>query len=82
MSFHSMTDLFMQLGLAADEESIASFIHEHQLPADIRLCDAPYWTDSQRQFLLEQFKAEASWIIIVDQLNESLHEDAVGQQSI
>ncbi|MDO9478493.1 MAG: DUF2789 domain-containing protein [Pseudohongiella sp.] len=82
MSFHSMTDLFMQLGLASDAESIASFIHSHQLPAEVRLCDAPFWTESQRQFLTEQFRADASWIIIVDQLNESLHEDAVKQQSL
>jgi hypothetical protein len=82
MSFHSMTDLFMQLGLASDAESIARFIHTHQLPTDIRLCDATFWTESQRQFLLEQYKADASWIIIVDQLNESLHEDAVKQLSI
>lgn len=82
MSFHSMTDLFMQLGLASDAESIARFIHKHQLPTDVRLCDATFWTESQRQFLLEQYKADASWIIIVDQLNESLHEDAVRQQSI
>jgi hypothetical protein len=82
MSFHSMTDLFMQLGLASDPESIARFIHEHQLPSDVRLCDAPFWSESQRQFLLEQFKADASWIIIVDQLNESLHEDALRQQLI
>jgi hypothetical protein len=82
MSFHWMTDLFMQLGLASDAESIANFIKQHQLPADVRLCDAPFWSESQRQFLLEQFKADASWIIIVDQLNESLHEYAVKQQSI
>ncbi|MDP3517916.1 MAG: DUF2789 domain-containing protein [Pseudohongiella sp.] len=82
MSFHSMTELFMQLGLASETESIASFMQSHQLPADVRLCDAPFWSESQRQFLMEQFKADASWIIIVDQLNESLHENAVKKQSI
>ena len=79
MPIPSMTDLFMQLGLESDEKSIDTFIQTHQLPADVQLRDAPYWTDSQRQFLVEQFKADAAWIIIVDQLNESLHEDSVQQ---
>ncbi len=82
MSFHSMIELFMQLGLESDEKSIAYFMLTHQLPVGVRLCDAPFWTESQRQFLVEQFKADASWIIVIDQLNESLHEDAVKKQSI
>ena len=43
--------------------------------------DAPYWSDAQRQFLAEQLKADASWSIVVDQLSESLHEDAVRQRA-
>jgi len=39
--------------------------------------DAPYWNDAQRQFLSEQIKRDALWAIVVDQLNESLHADAV-----
>jgi hypothetical protein len=72
-----MTNLFLQLGLLADEQSIEDFIRTHQLPADSRLTDAPFWTDGQRQFLQEQLHADAPWALIVDQLNESLHEDAV-----
>lgn len=72
-----MTNLFLQLGLDADEASIAQFIKENQLPTHIHIADAPYWTDAQRQFIKEQLAADASWAIIVDQLNESLHEDAV-----
>ncbi|MDO8907803.1 MAG: DUF2789 family protein [Pseudohongiella sp.] len=81
MPIPSMTELFMQMGLESDEKSIENFIQSHQLPADVKLADAPYWTDSQREFIIEQFKADAAWIIIVDQLNECLHEDAVKQQS-
>lgn len=76
-----MTNLFLQLGLPAGEDEIAHFIRTHQLPADVLLCDAPYWNDGQRQFLAEQLKADAKWAIIVDQLGESLHEDAVRQQT-
>lgn len=72
-----MTNLFLQLGLPADEQSIAEFIRTHQLPVDTRLPDAPYWTEAQRQFLREQWQDDAPWALIVDQLNESLHEDAV-----
>lgn len=72
-----MTNLFLQLGLDADEAAIAQFIKTHQLPTDIGLAQAPYWNDAQRQFLTEQIKDDAAWAIVVDQLNESLHEDAV-----
>ncbi|MGE4340748.1 MAG: DUF2789 domain-containing protein [Pigmentiphaga sp.] len=72
-----MTNLFLQLGLDASESGIAEFIKNHQLPADQELVDASYWNDAQRQFLAEQLKADAAWAIVVDQLNESLHEDAV-----
>lgn len=71
-----MTNLFLQLGLDAGEQEIADFIKKHQLPADVKIGDAPFWNDAQRQFITEQLKADAAWAIIVDELNESLHEDA------
>lgn len=72
-----MTNLFLQLGLDASEEAIARFIRTHQLAADVDMVDAPYWNVGQRQFLAEQIKADAAWTTVADQLNESLHEDAV-----
>ena len=77
----TMTNLFLQLGLDADEQAIARFIGAHQLPADVRIADAPYWNDGQRQFLAEQLGADAKWTTVVDQLNESLHADAVKQET-
>lgn len=76
-----MTNLFLQLGLDADEPAIANFIGKHQLPAETNLVDAPFWDDGQRQFLSEQIKSDGAWAIIVDQLNESLHEDAVRKKT-
>ncbi|TDK23090.1 DUF2789 domain-containing protein [Luteimonas aestuarii] len=73
----SMTNLFLQLGLDAGEADIATFIRSHQLPADVKLTEAPYWSDAQRQFVSEQLRVDAAWAMVVDQLNESLHEDAV-----
>jgi len=72
-----MTNLFLQLGLDAEEQAIAQFIKDHQLPTDMHIADAPYWSEAQRQFLYEQIQRDAAWAIVVDQLSESLHEDAV-----
>lgn len=75
-----MTNLFLQLGLDASEQAIADFIRAHQLPADVDVLDAPFWSAAQRQLLSEQLKADANWSIVVDQLSESMHEDAVKRQ--
>ena len=77
----TMTNLFLQLGLDASEQGIARFIESHQLAADVLMADAPYWNDAQRQFLAEQLKADAVWAVIVDQLSESLHEEAVQRRT-
>jgi hypothetical protein len=72
-----MTTLFQQLGLDERKQAIAEFIRTHQLPAEVAITSAPCWTVAQRQFLSEQLSADASWAIVIDQLNQSLHEDAV-----
>jgi len=72
-----MTNLFLQLGLDASAEGIARFIADHQLAAGVEVADAPYWNEAQRQFLAESLQADAAWSTVVDELNESLHEDAV-----
>ena len=76
-----MRNLFLQLGLEADDHAIARFIRAHQLPADVQIADAAFWSEGQRQFLAEQLKIDAKWTTIVDQLNESLHEDAVKRET-
>jgi len=77
----SMTHLFEQLGLDASTQGIAEFIKGHQLATEVALCDAPYWSEAQRQFLAEQIKSDAPWALIVDQFSESLHSDAVHRSS-
>lgn len=76
-----MSNLFLQLGLDADDRAIAGFIRGHQLEAGVHIAEAPFWNHGQRQFLAEQLAADARWTTIVDQLNESLHEDAVKRQT-
>lgn len=72
-----MTHLFQQLGLDSSESAIQQFIESHQLDAQISLLDADFWSDGQRQFLTEKIKSDGEWALVVDQLNESLHEDSL-----
>lgn len=72
-----MTNLFEQLGLDSSEAGIAKFIETHQLDANTFLTKADFWTEAQRQFLAEKLSSDGEWATIVDQLNESLHEDSV-----
>ena len=70
---HPFSDLFAQLGLPADEQSIQQFIASHgPLGADILLADAPFWTPSQAAFLKEEKLEDADWAELVDQLDLAL----------
>ena len=51
----NMTNLFLQLGLPAGKDEIAAFLREHQLPEGVRVSEAPFWNDGQRQFLREEW---------------------------
>lgn len=68
--------LFMQLGLAADDQAIEQFIHEHQLPASTKLNEASFWTDAQRQFLQTHLTRDDDWALVIDELNQQLHVDS------
>lgn len=72
----NMTNLFLQLGLEAEEQDIAAFILQNQLPSEVKVTQASIWSDSQRQFLSESLKSDAAWAIVVDELNKALHSDA------
>ena len=74
---HTMGDLFAQLGLPSDDESIDSFIKTHgPLPHSMILSDAPFWTQSQAAFLRDEVLIDADWAEVVDQLNVVLHAPA------
>jgi len=77
----SMTNLFRQLGLSASHADIADFIRDHQLPEAVCVSEAPFWNDAQRQFLSEEWGEDADWAIVVDELNEALHADAVAARA-
>ena len=71
---HSMNNLFAQLGLASDQESVEHFIETHPLATSVPLCDAPFWTPSQASFLREEMLNDADWAEVIDELNAALHE--------
>ena len=77
----NMTNLFLQLGLPAEKHEIAEFIRIHQLPEDVRVSEAEFLSDSQRQFLREEWVEDAVWAIVVDELNQALHADAVAARA-
>jgi len=73
LSNHAFSDLFEQLGLPSDEESIEAFIDANRpLPPGTTLPEADFWTNNQRAFLREAIQADADWAVPVDQLNVAL----------
>lgn len=73
MAHHRFPELFAQLGLEADPESIRLFIATHApLAGDVRLEDAPCWTPAQARLLREALVEDADWAAVVDRLNLAL----------
>lgn len=70
---HTMSNLFAQLGLPADETGIEQFVNTHRpLPNDTALYRAPFWNASQRAFLKEEIIDDADWSAVIDELNGRL----------
>lgn len=69
-SKHTLSTLFQQLGLEADEESIEDFVTKYSpLPREIALQDAPFWSESQSQFLEEGLEEDSDWAEVIDELD-------------
>ena len=68
--------LFDQLGLDSDEASIENFIKTHQLPAEQNYMKHLFGQRSKR-FLKSHWEKDDEWIVVIDELNEQLHEDSV-----
>lgn len=72
-SFHSLNDLFDQLGLASSPESIDQFIKKYSpLNSTVVLEDANFWNPYQRQFLRDELQKDADWAEPIDLLNSQL----------
>ena len=73
-NLHTMSNLFAQLGLPADDPAmIDEFIEAHRpLANGIALYRAPFWTAAQRAFLKEEIIDDADWAGVIDELNVRL----------
>ena len=72
--------LFEQLGLPSDEASINQFTHTHQLPSEVALPDAEFWSEGQSAFR-EHWHQDDEWIVIIDKLNQLLHVESDKQST-
>lgn len=73
--YHSVEDLFGQLGLPNDEASIKQFVEKNKTTDDSQTLESmPVWSESQKQFLLEARSDDAEWSEPVDVLDALLHQ--------
>lgn len=73
---YSINDLFAQLGLDSSDEAINDFVENNQLAKDEKLIESDIWNDNQRLFLQEEWRKDAAWVEIIDDLNVRMHPDA------
>lgn len=73
-NFHSLENLFVQLGLDNSDASIDAFVQKHKLAHDEKLQDAAFWTPAQSAFIQECLNEDSDWAEVVDQLNVMLHD--------
>lgn len=65
---HNLTNLFLQLGLPSQPSDIDAFTARHRLNAGVLLCDAPFWTTVQAQFLHDAIREDSDWAEAADEL--------------
>ena len=73
---YTMNDLFAQLGLDSSDEAIDTFIEKNQLAKEEELISSDIWNDNQRMFLQEEWKKDAAWVEVIDDLNVRMHPTA------
>lgn len=77
--YHQFSELFRQLGLPTDSDSIRDFLARHSpLDAGTKLEDASFWNEAQASFLREAIAQDADWAEVVDQLNAALRTPKKG----
>ena len=65
-----ISDLFAQLGLSTDQQSITEFVQKNAgLPAEVKIENAPFWTKPQADFLRSALVQDSDWAEVIDQLN-------------
>lgn len=67
-NIHSLSSLFDQLGLESSLEAMEQFISEHTFQDGQAIYEAPFWSQSQKNFLKQALECDADWSELVDQL--------------
>ncbi len=74
-TFHSLKELFKQLGLPSSCKSIDEFIAKHApLNQSTILEEAEFWNQNQRNFLHDELLNDADWAEAIDLLNSLLRQ--------
>ena len=71
---YELSTLFDQLGLPSDDKAIDDFIMAHPLEPEIKLVEADFWSEQQKDLLREWLLADGEEAVLVDQLNVRLHD--------
>ena len=70
---HTLSSLFDQLGLDAQNTSIDDFITINRtISCNVELHEATFWNTSQASFLKQMKDEDADWAGIIDQLDVML----------
>ncbi|QIL91663.1 DUF2789 family protein [Microbulbifer harenosus] len=70
--YHTLNDLFAQLGLRSDDRAIEEFLGKHHLDGEDKLFHARFWNESQRKFLHDAILEDSDWCEVVDELDALL----------
>lgn len=71
--FHSLVDLFKQLGLPSEPAAIQAFIDSNRSACvGCSVQDAPVWSPSQAAFLRTAIDDDADWAIAAESLADLL----------
>lgn len=69
-AFHTMNDLFCQLGLPSDDADVERFVACHgPLAGAVSLPEAPFWNAAQASFLREEWIEDGDWVEVIDELD-------------
>ena len=71
---HELHHLFDQLGLPSEDIDIDTFLAGHFLRDHERIFDANFFSEQQRAFLKEGWKADSDWCVPIDQLDLRLRQ--------
>ncbi|WP_281648021.1 DUF2789 family protein [Parendozoicomonas sp. Alg238-R29] len=67
---HTLNELFLQLGLACEDQDIQAFVQTHKLTGQtIPLHKASFWSTSQSGFIKESWQDDSEWCHTIDNLD-------------